>query len=1142
MMLRTLAALSLGTLAATTAVASFTATEGGDRTKTVSKKMTDAKDIDQDLRLGGVRSKSKTPVWTASAKQLLEGGMLDELSKGASKLKAAAEAREAGEDVTQTPGTILPPVRIPKSANNAIVVPYDIQGNVAATGRITLKFKDGLGARASLAGTTPVLSTAGAPLGGINALLQGEGGTIRQLIQHPEAAIQEIRTKAFERSGRVQPDLSAMMVIELPGPVDWNRVVRVAREINDIPEIEWVNLEPAISVMQDQECDPGNGTTCNFPNSRQGDACWTGFADQAALFPGTCNPNTEDPDAAQVGCSDEGCCGTISGFLPWCDDQGDGQGWDVYCAAAANVLCTGSIYDNVGNAPEEERYDPCLSNYRADPLNPLLPQPAPPAPGVEPFTWTDNPLEAIRLPVFQTVAGFVLESCFEAHTFGGCSIPSCCVSVCLVDPVCCTEGWDDTCVAIANESDGCENPQEGPTPNWSEITIFENPADPQDPANGFAVGLQAFLTADLMQGVEPLPVDPEDPGTYFRGSGFRGGGLDIEGAHETVGIIWRLYGSGAINGDPVLPNPTMVWLDGAEFEVVAAADCTSADCVQIFPDEPRSFSNPFPRFAADRSFDYSTIRLNPTGNTEQIAVCEFSAFINHEEWCYDLPRNTPGTSAKPTSVISEEGQTLNLLDIGNAQHGTACLGVIAAPDNDFGVIGIAPRAQAFFFPIESVEEGSRAETAMSSMILDLEPGAVINHSWGPTAPGQCLTAIPAYYTLIRASTDAGLVVCLSAGNDGCSLVPEANPEIPSGGIIVGAREPGQFVNSICNLPRRIFFSTHSGESLAISVNAWGICGGTTGYGDLWTQEDDRAGLNFVERQHTRSYTGPTPFNPQGGFSGTSFAGPQIAGASTLAQGAVRMFWDQGVSGDTMVALVANSGADPSNCQALGYPPECPQAQNGDGCNGICGDFLPPPPADPAGTITNIGPSCILAGSIAGALSVVSDPTRGNLEVYTGTVVRGASIALAAVDQNLFVVRSEMSFQGPGPAGLVYFGNGQTIDFGAKIFSNLLPDDVVSAGLATVSRSNSPAFEMPFALNQNTGRWDLMGVDLLEIAPGLHLYPFGLFGSSTAPSVYFDEEGAIQLRIYTLGLGFINGGFDGFWDAIIFDVNGQNNPL
>ena len=85
MMLRTLAALSLGPLAATTAVASFTATEGGGRTKSVSKNITDAKDIDQDLRLGGVQSKSKTPVWTASAKQLLEGGMLDELSKGASK-------------------------------------------------------------------------------------------------------------------------------------------------------------------------------------------------------------------------------------------------------------------------------------------------------------------------------------------------------------------------------------------------------------------------------------------------------------------------------------------------------------------------------------------------------------------------------------------------------------------------------------------------------------------------------------------------------------------------------------------------------------------------------------------------------------------------------------------------------------------------------------------------------------------------------------------------------------------------------------------------------------------------------------------------------------------------------------------------
>ena len=61
------------------------------------------------------------------------------------------------------------------------------------------------------------------------------------------------------------------------------------------------------------------------------------------------------------------------------------------------------------------------------------------------------------------------------------------------------------------------------------------------------------------------------------------------------------------------------------------------------------------------------------------------------------------------------------------------------------------------------------------------------------------------------------------------------------------------------------------------MNAWGIMGATPGYGVLWAGEDTRSGLNFVERTYTRSYTGPTPGNSTGGFNGTSFASPQVAG-------------------------------------------------------------------------------------------------------------------------------------------------------------------------------------------------------------------------------------------------------------------------
>ena len=32
-------------------------------------------------------------------------------------------------------------------------------------------------------------------------------------------------------------------------------------------------------------------------------------------------------------------------YAPWCSDADSGQGWDVYCAAVANVACQGTVYD-----------------------------------------------------------------------------------------------------------------------------------------------------------------------------------------------------------------------------------------------------------------------------------------------------------------------------------------------------------------------------------------------------------------------------------------------------------------------------------------------------------------------------------------------------------------------------------------------------------------------------------------------------------------------------------------------------------------------------------------------------------------------------------------------------------------------------
>ncbi len=1105
-MLRTFAALSLGTLAATTAVASIASSAD----PSADRGAADATPRPAVRPMLDVSVAAKTaPEWQGSAVRLIDEGILDELAASAARLSAPIARQAVGVQ-----NEIRPAIVVPKKPNHEIKLVHDIDGNIALTGRIQLKFRDGVGARASMAGITPVLSMTGQDVAGLNRIVQAEAGTVRQMIQHPEAVIEGIRQKAFERSGRVQPDLAAMMFVELPGDVDWDRVLKVARDINDLPEIEWVSLERTMAVYQQADCDPGNPVVCNRPNPGSGPACWDGDVTSVAPWPGACNPAPGDDVNALTACADAGCCDTVATFAPWCSDADSGQGWDVYCAAVANVVCQGTVYD-LENPGLADRYDPCLSNYNPDLFD-----------GGD-LNFTDDASQAVRLNVFSAVAGFVLDTCFDPHVTPGCSIPACCASICVIDPTCCTDQWDQQCVDLATNGNvpSCEvTPVDDETPNFSELT--------SEVVGGveLALGVNAFQTAlPFNNPFDPVAGDPNDDATFPRFSPFIGSGTDLEGGHAAVGIIWRLYGSGAVGGNAVLPNPTMVWMDGAEFEVVPAADCTTGDCIEIIPGQPRTYANPFPAFAVDASYDYSQIRLRPTGNVEHVAVCEFSAFVNHEEWC----RDTPTGAYHPTSIIVEEGQTLSYLDIGNANHGLACLGATVAPDNDFGVIGMAPRAQGYFYPIVSIEEGSRNATAMASMIRDLPPGAVINHSWGPTAVGECLTANDPEYTLIRASVDAGLVVCIAAGNEGAPLLPEANIEVYSGAVIVGAREPGLLLEGICNRARRIFFSNFSSDDLEITVNAWGIMGATPGYGVLWAGEDTRANLNFVERTYTRSYTGPTPGNSTGGFNGTSFASPQVAGGCALIQGAFRMFWDTTVNGDTIGGLLAGP---PGNCQTLGYPDDCPL----DG-QGLCGDILPPPPADPGGVITDIGPNLNVPGGIVGALSAISDPSGGSFDVYTGSHIRGNSISLSQVDNNSLVIRSEYAAQGPGPNGLVYYGTGPSIDFGLSLSVGAAPADIINLDIQTVSRAtNTVVVEVVFARNFISSRWVPQGVELLTTQFDGHVYPLG-FDIGTEP--YIDAANRVSLRVYALGLGFVNGGgYNGEWDLVTVVANTDNEPL
>ena len=89
------------------------------------------------------------------------------------------------------------------------------------------------------------------------------------------------------------------------------------------------------------------------------------------------------------GCAWPDCCDIVCDFEPECCETT----WDEFCAVIATKLC-----------------------------------PGPPPPCVRDFG-----------------------NCFHANSTPGCHIESCCQTVCMLDPYCCTYGWDGPCAALASE-------------------------------------------------------------------------------------------------------------------------------------------------------------------------------------------------------------------------------------------------------------------------------------------------------------------------------------------------------------------------------------------------------------------------------------------------------------------------------------------------------------------------------------------------------------------------------------------------------------------------------------------------------------------------------------------------------------------
>lgn len=119
-----------------------------------------------------------------------------------------------------------------------------------------------------------------------------------------------------------------------------------------------------------------------------------------------------------------------------------------------------------------------------------------------------------------------------------------------------------------------------------------------------------------------------------------------------------------------------------------------------------------------------------------------------------LPNLLPGMNMT-TSDTAED----------RAGHGTHVSGIIAAAENDMGVIGVAPRAR--ILPIKVLDDRARGNYAWieAGIRAAVDAGVnIINMSLGAQSPPP-----PQFYEAIRYAADRGVIMVAAAGNDSSAV-------------------------------------------------------------------------------------------------------------------------------------------------------------------------------------------------------------------------------------------------------------------------------------------------------------------------------------------------------------------------------------
>jgi hypothetical protein len=240
-----------------------------------------------------------------------------------------------------------------------------------------------------------------------------------------------------------------------------------------------------------------------------------------------------------------------------------------------------------------------------------------------------------------------------------------------------------------------------------------------------------------------------------------------------------------------------------------------------------------------------------------------------------------------------------------AFHGTSVLGQLVAGDNDYGVLGLVPEAEALVLsPFSMPEEYVLAESILAAAEF-LDPGDVLlieQQAWA----GQGYAPVevdPAVFDAIAAVVAAGIVVVEPAGNGDQDLDSPSwwgwfDRELrDSGAILVGGG-----ASPLSGLEPRSQYPGGGCYGSRVDVQGWydatvtatnGEAGGA--WADLWLPATE----DFPEGDGRQGYTQS--------FGGTSGAGAMVAGVAAAINSVAMALYGEPLSPLEMRALLVSTG-------------------------------------------------------------------------------------------------------------------------------------------------------------------------------------------------------------------------------------------